>query len=442
MTSRVIATVLTASLLGLACVQDGGNSTPADTSGGDDGPPCAEQLPELPPLGNPEFVGTVSGEAMPNLRATRIASANIARVANDSACCQDYVVAGGTNAVTIKFAAAHDGLTFLANRADETVAIGSSTQSARDLAVGDLNADNRNDIVVLRSDGVVVVALAVPAPPMNGPYFGVTSNWTMAVAGYVPGASLDLADMDADGDLDLFITSTTTRILWRKNNGNGMFAAASHSNAGITTQNLVMARVNAGNQADALVAGSDGRFAYLRSTGNGFAPAALHRIASPGANTTGMLIAAGRICPGHPTTTAVAVAFYDYVKVACSDGAGGFANVLEPHGEQEDVANDGVVDYLWDSAEGLSQQHLSKDLTIWTPADSNSLGELYAHYDGGLGTLAEWKIPGTCGIVSRAMPLARWGSAFDSMIVHRESVGDSTWGGFACAGSLGLLSVH
>ena len=67
---------------------------------------------------------------------------------------------------------------------------------------------------------------------------------------------------------------------------------------------------------------------------------------------------------------------------------------------------------------------------------------LYAHYDGGLGTLAEWKIPGTCGIVSRAMPLARWGSAFDSMIVHRESVGDSTWGGFACAGSLGLLSVH
>ncbi len=427
------------------CVQGEGGSG-ADTTGGTDGP-CFENLPEVPPAGNPDFVGTISGEAMPNQRATRVVSANIARTANDAACCQDFVVAGGTNLVQIKFAAPRDGLTFLANRADESVSIGASTRSVLDLAVADLNGDNRNDLAVLRDDKVVVVALAVAAPPVNGPYFALTSVWPMANAGYVAGSGLDLGDMDGDGDLDLFVTSTTTRILWRKNNGNGTFAAASNSAAGLTTQNIVMAQVNAGTQADALVSGSDGRFAYLRSTGVGFAAAAHHRVWAVPATTTGMLITAGRFCPGHATAISVGVAAFDIVKVACGDGAGNFANVLEPHGMEEGLGAGGgvvnyLVDYVWDATPDTPVSTADiKDLAVWTPA--NGVSELYALYSGLQGFFAEWKVPGTCGFESVGIPLARWGTGtFQSMVVHREARGDSSWGGISCAGSFGLLSLH
>lgn len=421
-----------------ACNQGAGGSGADDGSGGTDGGPCFEDLPQVPPPGNPEFLGTISGENMLNQRASRVASANIARVANDAACCQDFVVAGGTNLVRIKFAAPYDGLTILADREDETVSIGASTRSVLDLSVGDLNADNRNDIVVLRDDKVVVIALAVVNPPPNGPYFAATSNVTMTVGAVVPGTALDLGDMDADGDLDLFVTSTTNRILWRKNNGNGVFAAAISSAAGVTTQNLVLANVNAGNQADVLVAGNDGKFAYVRSTGAGLAAPVLHQVWAPGSTTTGMLIAAGRFCPGHATATSVAVAVYDIVRVACGDGTGEFANVLEPHGSQVPF-NGSVVDYEWDFSPGLGSTPDVKDIAVWTPA--NGVSELYSLY---LGHRPVWHVPGACSFeTGPAMPIAQWGAkTFTGMAVHREARGDGSWGGVSCAGSLGLVSVH
>jgi len=155
-----------------------------------------------------------------------------------------------------------------------------------------------------------------------------------------------------------------------------------------------------------------------------------------------MLITAGRICPGHPTSTAVAIALYDIVKVACSDGAGNFANVLEPHGEQDAVFNESVVDYLWDPTVGNVATQVIKDLAVWNPPNGADVAELYANYSGALGQMAEWKIPGTCGIGSSALPMARWGTAFDGMTVSREAVGDSDWGGISCAGPLGLLNAH
>lgn len=427
------------SVVSFGCVQEQSDSG-ADISSGGGEPGCFEQPPEVPPPGNPDFVGTVSGESMPGAGATRVVSANITRAANSTTCCQDFVVAGATNAVTVKFSKPYKGLTFLADRSDETVVIGSASRTVRDLAVADLNADNRNDIVVLRDDRVVVVALAVAAPPMNGPYFAGTSDVTMANGGYVAGTSLDLADMDGDGDLDLFVTSTSTRILWRKNNGNGVFAAASNSAAGLTTQNIVMAQVNAGASADALVSGSDGRFAYLRSTGNGFAAAQLHRVWGAGSTTTGMQIAAGRLCPGHATATSVAVAAFDIVKVACGDGTGAFANILEPHGTEEPF-NGSVVDYVWDPSNGLQVDPRVKDMSVWTPP--SGVSELYA-LSATVSADVHWLIPSSCEYKSAIrVPMAAFGwTGAAGMVVHREARGDTSWGGISCAGSLGLLSIH
>jgi hypothetical protein len=421
-----------------ACNEGAGGSGADDSTGGADGGPCFEQLPEIPPPGNPEFLGTISGENMPNQRASRVASANIARVANDAACCQDFIVAGGTNLVRVKFAAPYDGLTILADRADETISIGASTRTVLDLAVGDLNADNRNDIVVLRDDKQVVIARAVANPPPNGPYFAATTSITMNVGAVVPGTALDLGDVDADEDLDIFVTSTTDRVLWRKNNGNGTFAGTINSAAGLTTQNLVVANVNAGNQADVLVSGNSGNFAYLRSTGAALAAPVVHQAWAPGSTTTGMLIAAGRFCPGHATATAVAVGAFDIVRVACSDGAGEFADVLEPHGTQA-PGNGVVADYEWDDSPGNVSQLLVKDLSVWTPP--MGLSELHSLLEG---NRVFWNSPGTCEYKSgSAIPVAKWGAkTFTGMTTHREARGDGSWGAVSCAGSLGLLSVH
>lgn len=77
--------------------------------------------------------------------------------------------------------------------------------------MGEINGDTRNDIAVLRNDGVLVVALAVAAPPANGPYFGATSTYTMVSGPTTPGSSFELADI-----------ATATTIAWRKNDGSVM----------------------------------------------------------------------------------------------------------------------------------------------------------------------------------------------------------------------------
>ena len=336
----------------------------------------------------------------------------------------------------MKFAAAYDGLTILANRSDELVSIGVAGRTVKDLAVADMNADNRNDIVVLRDDQTLVIAFATANPAPNGPYFAGTSTWLMSAGGSSATTGLALGDMDGDGDRDVVVTGSGSKIIWRKNNNNGTFGAASSIAAGVSPQNIEMALVNAGTNADVLVSGDNGKFAYLRSTGVSFAAPAVHKAFPPAYPTPGMLIAAGRVCPGHPNDIAVVTGALDEVKVACGDGSGDFASVVEPHG---DTIIGEPTDYWWDLSFGQVTVMEMLDLAIWDPG--GMLAEVYAFHQD----TVYLDVPGACGMTfGWILPAAQWGSGggFKSIAVHREARGDSSWGALSAAGTYGLQSVH
>ncbi|MBX7082199.1 MAG: hypothetical protein K1X88_23525 [Nannocystaceae bacterium] len=163
----------------------------------------------------------------------------------------------------------------------------------QDLAVGEINGDTRNDIAVLRNDGVLVVA---------------------------------------DFDLDVIATTTIAR---RKNDGNGTFASPATANATVTTQNIATGKMGGDAKFDVVVSGSDGRFAYLNSSGAGWAAPKVYDL-WPGEMTAGMPIALGKVCRGFPTKLSVVAGYFDEVKAVCGNGGHGFDNIVEPHGKRWD----------------------------------------------------------------------------------------------------------
>lgn len=217
--------------------------------------------------------------------------------------------------------------------------------------------------MLLRNDGVLVVALAVAAPPSSGPYFGATTTYPMVSGLTQRGNAFELGDMDADGDLDVIATTTTTKIVWRKNNGNGTFAATATAGAGLITEKIAVGKIDGDTKADVVVSGSMGRFAYLKSTGAGWAAAKVYDL-WPGEPTPGMPIALGAVCRGSPTKLSVAAAYFDEVMVVCGNGGDGFDNVVEPHGEVYAMS---AVDYHWDPDDnGGHETNYMLDLATWS----------------------------------------------------------------------------
>jgi len=115
------------------------------------------------------------------------------------------------------------------------------------VAVGDLNADGTDDVVIVAA-GRGRVVLGNPAGEPDEP---TAFDQNLALAFY----DLELADMNRDGHLDLLIASTTTSqsILVHLNDGSGNFSAAIPS--GISGTRVEAADMNADGFADIVTRG-------------------------------------------------------------------------------------------------------------------------------------------------------------------------------------------
>jgi len=134
--------------------------------------------------------------------------------------------------------------------------------SATDMAVGDLNQDGYTDLVAAGSGNSVYVALNDGAGGFQSLVQYSTGDGPNAVA---------VADMDADGRLDLVVGSYTSKTVGiYKGLGSGGFAEPVVSNAGIKPLFLRVAQLNPDTLPDVVVVDRDGHsFSVLLNRGDG-----------------------------------------------------------------------------------------------------------------------------------------------------------------------------
>lgn len=387
--------------------------------------------PGPPPIdpNNPDYQGILGGiDPDPSVDYHDLAVGNVSRSVSSSECCQDYVIASpSTSVVRVLFSADLPGVTFLADLPDELVDVGGP--GVDDVLLADVDGDERNDLVALRTDGNVAVVRGVAGPP-GGPFFDPAS---LAVfpAGAAAGA-MAAGDLDCDGDLDLAVTAPTVNgIVPLFGNGNGTFVASTPTPAGNGPQDLALGDVDGDDEPDIAVSNDDGSFSIVLNGCGNFSPAESYEIYPT--TTPDMPIALGRLCPGHPDAMAVAVGIFDTVFLTCGDGTGGFSDVVEPHGVQ--VAS--PHDYAWDPSPGDVTESRITDLFIWEAGST-----LYSLRAQSANTSEiVWLPPNPTQLTDfsggRVVADLRGGVLYSESIAHPSTQGQMSWNRVAFIGSAG-----
>jgi FG-GAP-like repeat len=330
------------------------------------------------------------------------------------------IASPSTSVVRVLFSADLPGVTFLADLPDELVDVGGP--GVDDVLLADVDGDDRNDLVALRTDGDVAVVRGVAGPP-GGPFFDPAS---LAVfpAGAAAGA-MAAGDLDCDGDLDLAVTAPTVNgIVPLFGNGNGTFVASTPTPAGNGPQDLALGDVDGDDELDIAVANDDGSFSIVLNGCGNFYPTM----------TPAMPIAMGKLCPGHPDAMAVAVGIFDIVFLTCGDGTGSFSDVIEPHGVE--VAS--PHDYQWDpTVPGLITEPRLADLFVWLAGPS-----LYAlrHRSNGTSEIV-WLVPAIVNMNSgmgRTITALQGGNSFTEFMALSQQPDGLPWDGFAIIGTPGI----
>ena len=134
-----------------------------------------------------------------------------------------------------------------------------------DVVPADVNGDGAIDLVVATVNGAEVSL-------NNGQ--GIFATKTSYNLRFILPSALAMADVDADGDLDMLVGSSQTGAVYvRRNVGNGVFAAATTVNLATDIKTLVAADVDNDGDMDLVVAGynvtfalNDGSGTFQRST--------------------------------------------------------------------------------------------------------------------------------------------------------------------------------
>jgi len=417
-------------LLGGCSDNQVGTSASAGTAddGGGGGPP-----PGPPPIdpNNPAYQGILGGiDPDPAIDYHDLAVGNVSRAASSSECCQDYVIASpSTSVVRVLFSEDLPGLTFLADTPDELVDVGGP--GVEDVLLADLDGDDRNDLVALRSDGVVAVVRGVAGPP-GGPFFDAASLDTFS-AGAGAGA-MTAVDLDCDGDLDLAVTAPAEdAFVLLAGGGNGTFAIPLPRDAGSSPQDITTGDVDGDADLDVAVSNDNGSFSISinECTGSFAAPVSYEIYPT---STPHMPIAMGKLCPGHPNDVAVAVGIFDIVYLTCGDGTGNFTDIVEPHG----IHVVAPYDYAWDRSTGEVTENRITDLNVWP-----SVPTLYTLRTQTSNTSEiAWLPPNPAQMFTygdkRLVVQLEGGAPFSEFVIHATNNSGDSWNRIGFVGSAGL----
>ena len=412
----------------LGCPGDDGSA--GDHGGTDTGGACVDDF-LVPPAGHPNPAGVFTGIDVEGDGYTRMAVGHVDDNADSAVCCQDYALVNGPdlNTVRVVFGAPGTGLQAFADMPDEVIPI---TSRMEDIVMADFDGDNRNDIAVVTASAFYVV---MHTGSSSSPFFGQPTGHSGVSGSARAGKTLTTADVDCDGDTDLVAASTSSDHLvvlpWKGSGFGGPYSIPTGS--GMRAQRVITTDVDSNGIDDLVISTDDGRVGvYVGGCRGGFTAKGPYSL-FPGQNTTDMAIAAGLICPGHPNDIAIAVGYFDRVRLMCGDGSGEFGGVFEPHGQQPV----GPADYAWSVLPGDPLNNRIQDLAFWSPTR-----ELFALYNPTAQKSALNLLdPDSCKADSRSALVAELesGAPFDRLDVHTEGAGPSTtWDRFSVVGSPGL----
>ncbi len=317
---------------------------------------------------------------------SRLAVGNVARGVSEPGCCFDYLLGGpAADDVRVVFGGgSNDGLTFLADRPDELLALGGMD----DVLLVDLDEDGRNDLLGLRpqSGHEVVVRLGVSMPGPDGPFLlaqGVGTSTMVSLQGSMAIGYGDFAagDLDCDGHVDLAITAPTTgSVVILPGRGDGSFRTPDSSSVDVDlgrgSVRVLVAQLDGEGGDDIATANNDGSMTVLLANGctGEFLDRQRHAL-KPVSNvpcenptfcwddTDTAVIASGDFC--SPPGLDLAYAFEEQIWIMCGS-AGEFGAVGEQsHGGS--VAGAPAADYFFDldGPSGISPNGQIDDTLVW-----------------------------------------------------------------------------
>jgi hypothetical protein len=332
---RLAGAALALLLLGCPGGDDGGPGGTLDGTAGEGG--CIEpQLLDILPS-NPGFRGVTTGLAAPPSAPWRsIARGHVDDAASATSCCEDYVLGSdASSTLSVVFGAAASGFTVFDDQPNVELDAGGNVS---DVALADLDGDDRNDLIALL-EGKITVRFGTEASP----FFenGVTTFSTEFDNNALGRDQIATTDIDCNGALDLLLPSDGGVVI-RLNDGSGQLSPSNPVTSPVALDWLATGDLDHDDDTDIVASASDGTVQVWNGDCNDFQPSGVHGLPVPPGTYEDTRVALAVVCPSF-TSLGIVFSYGDTVDVYCGDGSGGFSDVQEAHGEETTTG----ADFRW-----------------------------------------------------------------------------------------------
>lgn len=426
---RLASAALAPLLSGCPGEDDGGGpGGTLDETAGDDG--CVEPQPPVILPSNPDFRGITSGLAVaPSAPWRSIARGHVDDAASSTSCCEDYVLGSDASpTLSVVFGAAANGFAVFGDQPNVELDAGGNV---RDVALADLDGDDRSDLVALL-DGQITVRLGVDAPPFFED--GLATFSTAFNNNAVGRDQIVATDIDCDGAPDMLLPSDGGVVVML-NDGSGQLSPASSVPSSVSLDWVAAGDLDHDDDTDVVASASDGTVQVWIGNCGAFDPPAVYGNPQPPGTYEHTRVALGVVCPSF-TSLAIAFSYGDTVDVYCGGGSGDFSNVQELHHEETPTG----ADFQWQPDTAFAAPRYA-DLAVAGAGSQQVLG-----LDAKDGTIVAL-VPSTCRHRSSAysitMPYpASLPSPLSRLVATPNPSAWGTWDRLSMVGGAGLQVIR
>lgn len=327
---------LTYSFSGCPAGDDGAHGGTLDGTAGDGG--CVEPRPLNILPSNPDFRGITSGTAAaPSAPWRSIARGHVDEVASSVSCCEDYVLGSDASSMlTIVFGAAANGFAVFDDQPNVELDAGGNVV---DVALADLDGDDRSDLIALLVSGELTVRFGTD----SSPFFenGFTTFSTAFDNEAIGRDQIVTTDVDCDGAPDILLPSDGGVVLMR-NDGSGQLWAASTVTSAVALDWVAAGDLDHDDDADIVASAGDGTVQVWIGDCGELDPPVVYGSPQPPGTFEDTRVALAVVCPSF-ASLGLAFSYGDTVEVYCGDGSGDFSDVREAHNEETVTG----ADFTW-----------------------------------------------------------------------------------------------
>jgi len=303
-------------------------------------------------------------------------------------CCADFVLAGpDQNHVRIMFGTSSRGLVFLSDVADQIYPMGPAAVGIEDVVVTDINNDFLDDVLALRSDGVVGIRYGLgataPDPVLSDRLIEASLTSSMKKGA----RSLAVTDIDCLGKKDLVaVAPGDDGIVYAFATAGETFSSPvfRSTGAGTSPRQLATGDLNADTNPDIVTGNADGSASVLINQCSGFDVSKYLIFQNSNFSTPDMQVALGRVCAGASSKDwpAIALGYGQRVFIFCGSSTGQYSQIGEEPGSVAVTA----VDYTMTLNANPVPDSAVYQLQYWEPTQSllvlwSNIPEEFAVFD-------------------------------------------------------------